>query len=207
MAGIGVDISEVITELGVEVEILRSPTNITEKIIYDMNSQATKPFIREFHRDGSFGYLTNIVTGDVLFIPATGEHLLVMNKTPDMFENEIVEYASVLYKCNFGPGAKISSPSGVVRDENYQLVEGWVDKVPVAFGIIADKLQGSNIDQEEPVGQIQIWAIEAFVPASYDVKPLDRLYISPTEYYKIEKVEKYRYPNILVLDLAEDTRS
>lgn len=206
MAGIGLDIQEVIDELGVSVEILRSPVNLTEKIIYEMNSQATKPFIREFHRDGSFSNTTNITTGDVLHIITTNEYMLVMNKTPDMFENEVVEYASVLYKCNFAPPSKISRPGPQVRDANYNLTESWIDVVPNAYGIIADKLQGTNIDQEEPVGQIQIWAIEAFIPASYAIQPLDRLYISSTEYYKIEKVERYRYPGILALDLVEDTR-
>lgn len=206
MAGIGPDISEVINELGVAVEILRTPTNIAEKIIYDMNSQATKPFIREFHRDGSFSSDTKIESGDILHVLKTEEHLMVMNKTPDMFENEIVEYASVLYKTNFPSTAKIATPGPQVRGADYNLTESWIDTVAKAYGVIADKLQGSNIDQEEPTGQIQIWAIEAFVPASYDVKPLDRLYISATEYYKIEKVEKYRYPGILALDLVEDTR-
>ena len=206
MAGIGPDISEVINELGVLIEILRIPTNISEKIIYDMNSQATKPFIREFHRDGSFSSDTKIETGDILHVLKTEEYLMVMNKTPDMFEDEIVEYASVLYKTNLPSTAKISRPSAAVRDADYNLTETWTDVVTRAYGVIADKLQGSNIDQEEPTGQIQIWAIEAFVPAAYGVKPLDRLYISATEYYKIEKVEKYRYPGIHALDLVEDTR-
>jgi len=206
MAGIGPDISEVINELGVVIEILRTPTNISEKIIYDMNSQATKPFIREFHRNGSFSSATKIETGDILRVLKTEEYLMVMNKTPDMFEDEIVEYASVLYKTNIPSTAKISRPSSVARDVDYNLIEIWTDVVTRAYGVIADKLQGTNIDQEEPIGQIQIWAIEAFVPSSYDARPLDRLYISATEYYKIEKVERYRYPGIHALDLVEDMR-
>jgi len=66
---------------------------------------------------------------------------------------------------------------------------------------------GSDIAQEDPTGQLTQWAIEAFVPASYGTKPLDRLIISPTEYYKVEVVELYRYPNIHALGLVEDTRA
>ncbi|MFA5394425.1 MAG: hypothetical protein WC346_00215 [Methanogenium sp.] len=208
--GLGADIKEVYTELGTSISIIsRSPIVTGEKLIYEINSQATKPFIREHHIDCTAPYDSLITTDDIIEFDETGDHYLVMNKTPEMFEDAVVEYNMVLYKCNLPVTAHILRPIEIRDPITYKIVSGWhvVVDAPV-YGLISDRAFGSEIAQEVPTaGQFPIWRIDLYLPKSYDVKPLDRLLISSTEYYKIETIEKYYYPGVNQILLVEDTRT
>jgi len=206
---LGSDIKEVYSELGTAVSIIsRSPVIRGERIIYKLNSQATKPFIREHHLDSTAPFDTLITTDDIIRFDETGDCYLVMNKTPDMFEDSVVEYSMVLYKCNLPLSAHILRPIEYRDPVSYEMISGWevVVDSPL-YGLISDRVFGSMIDQEETgAGQFPIWRIDLFLPKRYDVKPLDRIVLSATEYYKIETMEKYNYPGVSVMLLTEDTR-
>lgn len=207
--GLGADIKEVYSELGTAVSIInRTPIITGEKVIYELNSQATKPFIREHHLDSTFPYDTAVTTNDILEFDLTGDHFLVMNKTPEMFENSIVEYSMVLYKCNFPLTVHIVRPLEIRDSVSYNMVSGWhvVVDSPV-YGLISDRVFGSEITQDEQgAGQFPIWRVDLYLPKFYGVKPLDRVIISETEYYKVEVVENYYYPGVCTCLLVEDTR-
>lgn len=208
--GLGSDIKEVYSELGTAVSIIsRSPVIRGERIIYELNSQATKPFIREHHLDSTAPYDTLITTDDIIRFDETGDCYLVMNKTPDMFEDSIVEYSMVLYKCNLPASAFIVRPVESRDPDTYEITSGWKVVVsPPVYGLISDRVFGSEIDQEVTgAGQFPVWRIDLFLPKRYDVKPLDRIVLSETEYYKIETIEKYNYPGVSVMLLTEDTRT
>jgi hypothetical protein len=208
--GLGPDIKGVYSELGTAVSIIsRTPVITGERVIYELNAQATKPFIREHHLDSTFPYDTEVTVNDILEFDVTGDHYLVMNKTPEMFENSIVEYSMVLYKCNLPALSHIVRPIEVRDPVSYDIIPGWhvVVDDPV-YGLISDRIFGSEIMQEDTgAGQFPIWRVDLYLPKSYGVKPLDRLIISETEYYKIETVENYYYPGVCTCLLVEDTRS
>jgi hypothetical protein len=207
--GIGTDIKEVFSELGASFSIItRDPVVTGEKVTYELNAQATKPFIREHHLDAAFAYDTAIEVTDVIHISETDKYYMVMNKTPELFEGEVVEWSSVLYLCNLPSTVRIVRPIEIRNSSTYKMVQGWTDVVdPPIYGLLTDRIFGSEIEQEEPLaGQIQVWRIDLYVPKSYGVKPLDRLIVSDTEYYKIESVESYYYPGVNVALLVEDTR-
>jgi hypothetical protein len=83
--GLGSDISEVYDEMGADISIVnRTPVVTGQKILYEINSQATKPFIREHHLDATFPYDTLIQTTDILLMTAVSRYYMVMNKTPDL---------------------------------------------------------------------------------------------------------------------------
>jgi hypothetical protein len=209
MTGIGVDIAAVITELGPLVTIRRGPLGTvigTEHISYDINTQSSKPFIREHHLDGSFIYNTLIELGDILTIDLTGESFLVMNKTPDLFQGSIVEYSMVIYKCNSTINTRLLRAIEF-RDDNYEMVQGWSDVVNPAYSIIAGRDFGTEINQETPIGQVEVDAINLFVPSTYGIKPLDRFVQLDTKFYKVERVEAFQFPGIDVAYLTEDTRT
>ena len=210
MAGLGADIAEVYEELGADASIVnRSPVVTGERILYDINAQATKPFIREHQLDASFPYDTLITTNDVVLMTATSRYYMVMNKTPELFENEVVEWSSVLYLCNLPLTAHVVRPVEVRNSQSYNMISGWQVLIDSPmYGLLSDRIFGTEIEQQSKEGgQFPIWKITLIAPKYYAVKPLDRLIITETEYYKIEAVESYYYPGMNQILLVEDTRS
>ena len=210
MSGLGPDIDEVYEELGALVSIVnRSPVVTGQRVLYDINAQATKPFIREHQLDASFPYDTLITTNDVIKIIVSDRHYMVMNKTPELFENEIVEWSSVLYLCNIPTTAHIVRPVEVRNSQSYNMISGWQVLIDSPmYGLLSDRIFGTEIEQQSKEGgQFPIWKITLIAPKYYAVKPLDRLIITETEYYKIEAVESYYYPGMNQILLVEDTRS
>lgn len=209
MAGLGGDIAEVYEELGANASIVnRVPVITGERVLYDINAQATKPFIREHQLDASFPYDTQITTNDVILMTAVDRHYMVMNKTPEMFENEVVEWSAVLYLCNLPLTAHVVRPVEVRDAQSYNMIAGWevIIDSPM-YGLLSDRIFGTEIEQQSKEGgQFPIWKITLIAPKFYGVKPLDRLIISETEYYKIEAVESYYYPGAQQILLVEDTR-
>ena len=56
---IGLDIKEVLSEVGNTITIVRTAGNVTgEYTMYKPNAQVTKPFIREFFLEGWLSYDT-----------------------------------------------------------------------------------------------------------------------------------------------------
>jgi hypothetical protein len=208
--GLGEDIKEVYPEVGSAVSIIsRNPVVTGEWVVYELNAQATKPFIREHHLDATFPYDTLVTTDDVVEIIETGFQYLVMNKTPEMFESSVVEWSMVLYKCNLPSTVHILRPIEIRDPISYEMISGWHIVVgPPVYGLISDRIFGSEISQEEAggAGQFPIWRIDLYLPKLYDVKPLDRVIISETEFYKVESIENYYYPGVCTCLLVEDTR-
>ena len=208
MAGLGLDVKEVYTELGSLASLVNhSPVVTNERVIYEINAQATKPFIREHHLDATFAFDTALVVGDVVHIIETDKYYMAMNKTPEMFEDEVVEWSVVLYLCNLPALAHIIRPLEVRDTSSYNIVHGWhiVADDPV-YGLLSDRIFGSAIEQSVQAGQLPVWRMDLYIPKFYDIKPLDRLVISATEFYKVEQVESYNYPGVNVAMIVEDTR-
>lgn len=203
MAGIGPDIKEVMQELGVLATILRTPTNITEKITYDVNGQASNVFMREFALAASFAYDTVINVGDL--IQFNSETYIVVHKTPDDFEGEVVEYASGLLKCNIGNFSAVVY--GKTQDpDTFVITTGWTVRIANCKGLMYKGARSALLNADSTTGKETTFLLDCFVPAYYDIHKDDRIYISPTESYRVQDVEKYFYPGCHVLSLVEDER-
>lgn len=205
MPGIGADIAAVIKELGVPVTILRTPTNLTEKIVYEINEQAANAFIREYHFNCSFEHETKIVSGDV--IAFNNGYFMVANITPDDFEGLVVENASVIYKCNIKGSGKILTQTSTKDLSTLKVTVGWTVRKSDFYGLLYHGVRNTLLNEDSPVGRDTIFALICVVPASYGAEKLDRIWLSATEYYMVQDVEKYEYPGLHVLTLIEDTRS
>jgi hypothetical protein len=209
MPGLGADIKEVYTELGAETHIVsRTPVVTGERVIYEINSQATKPFIREHHLDATLPFDTLITTNDVVRIVEANKNYMVMNKTPELFEDSIVEWSAVLYMCNLVTTAHILRPIETRNMSSFNMESGWgIVHHPPIYGLMTDRIFGSEIDQNSVfTGQVPIWRVDLYLPKYYNLKPLDRLYLTDAEYYKVEAIEDYSYPGVGVALLVEDTR-
>jgi hypothetical protein len=205
--GIGPDIAEVIQEIGTAFTIVRDSGNITgEYLDFDPNTQVTKPFIREFFLEIMLSYQTLAESGDVIEFDVPGDRYLLMNKTPDMFENEIIKNDGVIYKCNVS--GELFRPSGESdwNDQTYRRPEHFELIKANCYALLTTPMHGGELEEDEPIGLIEPENQELFIPSSIGIQVLDRYQPKSGEYYRINAVKKRRYPNVDVALLGEDTR-
>jgi hypothetical protein len=205
MAGVGVDIKDAYREVGVAVTFLRDSGNLSgEYVDISLNSQVTKPFIREFFLEVGFPYDTRMELGDIVSIDLTSEKFIVMNKTADIFENEIIEYGSVLYKSNVS--GEILRQSGEIWDpQTYEKRIVWDVVQTNAYALQTEPLFGNRLIEEE-LGLLNIQKNELYIPTRYGIKVHDRYECSSGEYFMISNIKKRRYPVVDVCELEEDNR-
>jgi hypothetical protein len=203
---IGPDIKEAIGEVGVAFTILRDSGDITGEFLqYKPNAQVTKPFIREFFLEAMACYDTVIVSGDTIEFNATGDRFLVMNSTPKMFENAAISFDTVLYKTNVVVDIYRPDDSGV-RDNQYHKDTVWnLVKADVNV-LMTSPLFGISLETDLEIGLIGLKLMELYIPDSVGLQVLDRLVISPDEYFRVEAIKSRRYAAVSVCDVGEDDR-
>ena len=200
----GPDIKETLQEIGTSFTILRTAGNITgEYLYYKTNRQVTKPFVREHFLETAFKSDTNVVGGDVLNFVVSGDSYLVMNNTPDFFENEIIRYLAVLYKTNVL--LDILSPLNVTT--GYDTAFTFTTVHTSIKALIYAPLFGNVGKVDDSVGSFGLDKHELYLPIGYDLKAADRVQITGTsEYYKVDTVILRRFQNMIVANLVEYTR-
>jgi hypothetical protein len=203
---IGPDIEEVLDEVGTSFTILRDSGNVTgEKTYYKSNSQVTKPFIREFFLEAWFSYNTEAVGGDYVQFNTTGDIYLVMNRTPQMFEDAIIKWDVVLYKCNVV--IDILRPvESDGWDANYQKPTTWQYIQEQRYALITTPLYGHDLATDEELGYLGLEVHEMYAPLSFDIQTLDRIRLTSLEYYRVETIKPRRYEGVNVFEIGEDTR-
>ena len=205
--GIGDDIKSTLSEVGSSITIIRSSGNIEgEYLDFEVNRQVTKPFIREFFLEATLSYDTEAVAGDVIEIDTLRKQYLVMNKTPEMFENEINTQECVLYKCNVSGELLRFSGEGWATSTDYQHIAQWDTQKSTAYGLLTETLFGSDLTQNEELGQLGVQAQMLYLPSRYGAKVLDRYEYVSGEFLKVEVIESRKFENIDVCYMAEDTR-
>ncbi len=205
---IGPDIREAIIEVGSAITILRSAGNVTgEYLKYKLNAQVTKPFIQEFFLEADIPYDTGIVVGDVVQINVTTTRYLVMNLIAEMFENEVIKYAGVFYKCNVLVDLKRPTEDDWDDTQTYHRQTTWTTYGGAINALITTPLYGHDLVTDEELGMLGLERHEMYIATSEGVEQLDRVRLSAHEYYRVETVKKRRYSAVDVLEIGEDTRS
>ena len=207
---IGPDIKEVLSEMGVRFTINRADgTVITgERLDYETNTQVTKPFIREFFVTAYVAYDSQVQAGDYLVLQVDGRRFVVMNCTPEIFEDAPIKFDVVMYKCNHAVQIMRRSEA-TTWDTNYDRVQSWAQVHPAVWCLLTEAMFGSALmdaGRDLPLYEMGITKNQMFAPSYYDIKPLDRVIISPTEKYKVEFVEKRKFDNVSIIYLNEDER-
>jgi hypothetical protein len=203
---IGPDIKEAIEEVGLKYTILRDVGNITgEYLTYKPNAQVTKPFIQEFFLEAALVYDTQILVGDIVQFDVPGDNYIVMNKTPDLFENEIIRFNGVLYKCNIVADIYRPDDTGA-RDAQYHQATSWSLVKSSVNALLTTPLYGVDLETDLELGMIGVSDLELYIPSSIGLEVLDRVVISSSEYYRAETIKKRRYSAVDVCDIGEDTR-
>jgi len=202
---IGPGIKEVLQEVGTAFTLIRDSGNISdEHLDYELNAQVTKPFIQEFFLEATLSYDTVAIVGDVLEFDTLGTRFLLMNKTPEMFEDAVISYAAVLYKTNVSIEILRPSEAGWHR-HSFQEITTWTS-IATIDGLLTTPLFGNDLDTNEEIGLIGLKENELYIPSSVGIRELDRVWISSSEYYRVESVKKRRYSAIDVVELGNDTR-
>jgi hypothetical protein len=205
---IGPDLAEILPEVGVSVSILHPATgvSVTEYIDFDINRQVTKPFIREFFIESTFAYNTAAASGDIVSFIVDGRKFLIMNLTGELFENAVISYNAVMYKCN--AVITLKRPAKAGWNATYDRTITWTDLYVGVPVLLTERFFGTTMKILEPKDLLEydILADQVYIPSYYDVKPLDRLWLSSTEYYKVDFVEKRKFDAVLACGLSEDTR-
>ncbi len=207
---IGLDIKLVLQEIGTPFNI-KTPSGEADVtggyLDYEMNRQVTKPFIREFFLESVFPYDTDVITGDVIELQdGTSRRFLVMNKTVENLEGTGLAHEAVLYMCNVS--GELLRPSGefIFSPQTYQRSTAWEPIQTESYALLTDRLFGTDLLQDDELGQIGIEAQVLYIPHRVGARPLDRYQPTSGEYYKIEVIAERRFPGVDVCYLAEDTR-
>ena len=204
--GVPEDIKEAIGEVGTGFTIIRTAGNVSGEFIdFEPNEQATSPFTKEFFLEVELPYDTPVTPGEVIQFDITGDRYMLMNKTPESLENQVINFTGVVYKCNVS--GEILRPSGEVRNPiTYRKEINFVQVKDVAYGLQVSPLAGGDLDIDEELGAMTLQRDELYVPSSYGIAVGDRYLSSSGEYYLVENVRKRRFPGADVAILAEDTR-
>ena len=203
---IGPDIREVLDEVGTSYTILRDTGNVTgEKTYYQSNSQVTKPFIREFFLEAWFPYNTQAVGGDYVQLLTTGEIFLVMNKTAQMFEDAVIKWDVVLYKCNVTIDVlRPVEPDS--WDSDYRKLTSWSYIKEQKYALITTPLYGHDLATDEELGYLGLEVHEMYAPISLGIETLDRIKLTSFEYFRVETIKPRRYEGVNVYEIGEDSR-
>jgi len=207
---VGEDIKDALTEVGSTYTILRDSGDIAgEYGLLEFSAQVTKPITIESFRRGMISFDSVLVTGDVVEFPIIDERYLATNMLPELFENSIVHYDTVFYKCNVTSG-ELMRPSGESWDDplnqyhketEWEIVKGGVNAMQVAA------LYGNDLEAEGEIeAVIGLKKDEVMMPHSVGAQVLDRWQPFSGEYYQVSIIETRRYPDIDVLIIEEDHR-
>jgi hypothetical protein len=209
MGDLGDDIKDAHADVGSSyIRIRPGVSNASgEYCVTKLNRQATKPFVREFFQEGAFDWDTEARAGDVIQLATTGWRFLIPNLTPKVFADELIEYSSVLYKCNVS--GQIWRPTEVdgVWDSNYRMQGGFSLVAQDVFALQTESLYGNDLESDNELNTlIGLQDHELYVSAGYGIQVFDRYEPRSGEYYKIETIKKRRYDNVWVCQITEDTR-
>lgn len=203
---IGEDIRETFEDVGTSYVILRDSGDISGEFLdYAINRQITKPFVREFFLEATLPDNTEAITGDTIRFETTSDVYLVMNKTPELFENAVVTNESTLYKTNVS--GTLLRPSGEVWDpQTYRKEPQWQTVKSDCPALQTEALYGHDLDTDEELGLLGVENHELYIAHSVGMQVLDRFEPASGEYYRVETIKTRRYPGIDVGGLGKDTR-
>lgn len=202
---IGPDIEEVLEEVGTSFKILYDSGAVEGGFLdFEPNSQVTKPFIREFFLEAMLSYNTSVVSGDVIQFDTTQDCYMVMNFTPSLFENTVINFDAVLYKTNVH--IDLYRPT-VVSQANYHDRTVWTLVKANVKALMTSPLYGSSLDEDRELGALGLQMQELYIPMSVGIQTFDKMIIRETgEHWKVDSIKARRFLAISVAELGEDTR-
>jgi hypothetical protein len=148
---------------------------------------------------------TQVEVGDALLF-LTNQKILVVAKSPESFEDGVIDYIASGYVIN-SIGTLQNYDPNAGYDSKYKKNKTWTDSYTDVYATMMDRqfrsaMKGvGNNSVEVELDRIHLW-----LSATYDVEPGMRWRVSESEYYKVEQIEPFRFPGLKLVFLTEDTR-
>ena len=201
----GSDVADIIDDIGIPFTIFGTLT--TEKCITKINSQISKPFIREFFLEITALYNTAVVPGNILVFNAPdNRYYLITANAFNKLGNAVITTELVGYKCNsFG---KLQRNTGTGWNaKTYKHTNSWVDVLNPCPALLSEVQFGAMSElADEDIGKILTQELKLYLPHSVGIKTNDR-YIVDGVNWKIGRIETHRFSGCDVCNVEEDTRS
>jgi hypothetical protein len=202
------DIKETLEEVGTQYSVKQGTTTLaaSEYLDYDLQT-TTNPFLRNFFLDATLPFDTTASVGNVLTFSTTGDKYLLMNKQAELFENSVLDYQTVLYKCNVS--GELLRPSGEDSwsDQSYHKETQF--GAPYATGVnclMVEPIVGNDLDIQQELATLNIFKDQVYIPHHYGVQLFDRFAPFSGEYYRIEGIITRQFAGVDVCKIGEDTR-
>lgn len=205
---LGADTRQLLSEVGTAFTILRDSGNIEGEFLdYELNAQITKPFIRETFLDTELQDNTQVIVGDVVQFDTSSDKYLVMNKSPEMWENVIVKHPSVLYKVN-ASGELTRPVEADWEPQTYHKTINWQMVKDGCCVLMTEALFGHELVSDEDIGQFGLEQHEIYIPKSVGAMVNDRYQPVSGEdmYVRLESKKSHRYVGVDVFTCGEDNR-
>lgn len=209
---LGPDVKEIYQELGRRYEVLREGVAVAEEsLLHKANTQATKPFVLLAHLKVRFPFDTIVKGGDVIRFKDDGSHYTATMMQPDVFENEIVYFFSVVYRCNCR--VELEHWNALGRDANERRTGAW-DPLPLGtglFGCIADPYQGEEIESERESGESYGKEIyDLYIPNRIGITTGVSCRVTPfgmaEARYKATRIKRFIFDGVAELRVETDGR-
>jgi len=210
MATLGEKIKSSLVKIGSKINVFAAGSGesvATEYIDYDINIRTSNPFHREFFLETVFPYDTESNAGDVVEFDATGQHHIVMTKSPVIFQNAIIENDNVLYRCNVS--GELSRPASIL-DPDSDESEHYLNVFTLVRSNCYALMTESNYDNEwhtgKDFGDYAERELFLYLPGDIGIQTEDRYSPVSGEYYSVGIIRRNVYANTDVAVLSEDTR-
>jgi hypothetical protein len=203
---IGADIAEVYEEVGTQVSIIKHDGTgpFTEYITYEINVQASSPFVTQFMLDASFVYNTDAAAGDVVQFIDDSSNFIIASFNKERFEGEVVINECILYRCN--ALAEVLRKTSVRNQDTLRLENVWTPVIqgePVLITGLVDMQQFVANDHSF----FAIPGLNLHISGNIDLKVGDRVDIdSGAEVYEVRAVESRRLNNLTMARVTPDNR-
>lgn len=200
----GADVSDIIDDIGIPFTIFGTTT--TEKCITKINSQISKPFIREFFLEVTTAYNTAVVPGNIIVFDAPdGRYYLITANAFNKLGNAVMTTELVGYKCNSFGKLQRNNETGW-NAQTYQHTNAWTDILDPCPALLSE-VQFGQMSQlaDEDIGKIFTQELKLYLPKSVGIKTNDR-YIVDGVNWQIGRIESLRFSGCDVCNVEVDTR-
>lgn len=209
---LGPDVKEIYQELGRGYEVIRGGTVVAEEhLMHKTNTQATKPFVLLAHLKVRFPFDTHVRGGDVIRFKDDGSYYTATMMQPDVFENEIVYFFSVIYRCNCRVDLENWNKQG--RDGNERRTGAWEAVADGAglFGCIADPYQGAETELDRESGErFGKKVFDLYLPSRPGITVGTSCRVTPDgrdeERFKVTRIKRFVFEGVLELRVEDDGR-
>ena len=200
----GADVSDIINDIGINFAIFGTST--IEKCIIKINSQVSKPFIREFFLEITAAYNTAVVPGNIIILgPPDNRYYLITANAFKRLGNEAMTVELVGYKLNsFGILQRNTGTGWNVQ--TYKHTNNWTTILDPCPALLSEVQFGAMSQiHDEDIGQVFTQELKLYLSHSVGIKTDDR-YIVDGVNWKIGRIETHRFTGCDVCNVEEDTR-